>query len=245
MANQEEQNNINEIEVNDMEVPEDFRASQAGGFPYIITYRMVSGREVVVGNSFTEAAELAANGGATNYADVITPYAYWPRLSFYTNQPDPIDGAAPAYIWDLPVLPGQTKYFASASGELPLSTNQIGVVQIVSAAVADNAYATRFELFRRNNRTGRFERVASQPAELAPLLISGTPNNPATGRTEVAPPYNWQFVRYYHTLFFLETAGTYIIVQTFQATNYVNPINSTVNPAGLEFVTDVKLTICV
>jgi hypothetical protein len=245
MTNQpEELNNENERAINEDEQLNDIQAEHVGQFPFVITYRLVSGRDVVVGNSLAQAALLAANGGATNRADVIIPYAYWPRLSYYENEADPINGPAPVYIWDLPVQPGETEYFGIASGVLPLNIGDIGVVQIVSAVVADNAFATRFELFRLNPRTGLYDRVAVQPGELAPLLISGTPNNPLTGRTEVAPPYSWQFVRYYHTIFFIETPGDYIIVQTFQATNYVNPINSTVNPAGLQFITDVTMTIC-
>lgn len=245
MANEfDERNFPDNADQNNFEPVEDVRAEHLRQFPFVVSYRLVSGRDVIVGNSLANAANLAANGGATNRADVIAPYAYWPRLSFYENEQDPINGPAPVYIWELPVAPSQTRFFAIASGVLPVHFREVGVVQIVSVAVADNAFATRFELFRLNPRTGLYERVAVQPAELTPLLISGTPNNPSTGRNEVAPPYSWQFVRYYHTLFFLESPGDYIVVQAFQATNYANPINSTVNPAGLEFITDVTLTTC-
>lgn len=208
--------------------------------------RLISDTSVRLGTSLENAALNAANEVGP-FAEIVRQTdVFWPDLEPYDNArfaPGIFPGIQdPQYIWDLPFSNGQQVFFGAATNPFQVNTGEFVIAQVTNTAFADNAFATRFLLFRQGIG-GAFVQVTPQPAGLGNfLLVSGTPNNPETGLTETEPPFNWQNVRFYHTRFFITNPGVYKLVNAYQARNYLSSVPGALNPAALQFVTDLTLT---
>lgn len=212
--------------------------------------RLISnGSTVFVGVDREDAEINAANGTGGKASIVPRLSATWPALKKYDNDvapgsPSPFNSVPnPEYIWQPPITDGQTAAFAIASDSFTANGVEVVRMSVNLAAFADNAMETKITLFERKADT-TFAKVEIQPNGLNDyILISGTPNTPATGLTEFMP-FNWQNIRVYSTFFAaaaIDLANPRVlkVVISFEPTNYLPSILGATNPAGLQFIVDL------
>ena len=197
---------------------------------------------VYLGVDREQAASNAANNRNLT-ADLVRRFIRWPSLEKFDNDtptfsPSPFsDVPNPRYIWDTPSRPGQMEAFGIATRPFTVRSGRGNSFIIFLTAFADNAMRAKIELYRRNSN-GFYVKTVPQPTGLDDFVMVAGSSNPSTGRTE-DPPFNWQDVSYYSTLFTIGRSGTYKIVISFDATNYFLPPEATENPAGIQFVSDI------
>ncbi|URT71579.1 hypothetical protein [Cytobacillus firmus] len=165
---------------------------------------------VFLGATMAQAAFNAANdinGG--NHPDPVPRVNVWPSLKKFgndtTTQPySPFGGVSnPEYIWNQPTSDGQTVAFAVASERINANPGFIRSCSVFLGAFADNAMEAKIELFEDigGGGDGPYAKAFPQPGGLDEfLLISGDPDTPAVGLTEMKP-YNWQDICMYSTHF--------------------------------------------
>ena len=206
--------------------------------------------EVFLGADRAQAAFNAANSIGVS-PDAVARYATWSSLKKFdndtTSQPFSPFGAVtnPEYIWNQPTSDGQTAAFAIASNEFIAESD----FSVFLGAFADNAMEAKIELFISSGPGNPFTKASPQPDGLDEfLLIAGEPNNPAVGLTINNPPFTFQDIRMFSTVFTSPIPvldSSFKIVVSFEGTNYLiqpqyasNP-SSLNNPAGLQFIVDI------
>ncbi|MCF8563268.1 hypothetical protein LLE49_00725 [Alicyclobacillus tolerans] len=197
-------------------------------------------RSTYVAHTRARAIEFALAGGVAHTAtrvDRASSDFLWPRLEPFTNDNETLTNVPPArkrpqYIWGSTTTAGQTLYFAMASGTInPTGSSDIVVFL---TAFADNALNARVDLYDITNGT--------HTSLSDGVLHDGNVTNPANFETQF--PYNWQNIRFYSINgTFPSPSHLYKVVVSFEVLNYDQlDLPGYVNPAALQFVTDIYVT---
>lgn len=208
--------------------------------------RLTSNTTTVFLGADREQAALNAANATGDHPNLVARFPSWPSLQKFDNDNSlepfsPFGNVSnPQYIWDKTTTAGQTAAFAIASSIFSSFGPDLKTTfSIFLVAFADNAMEAKIEMFEEIG--GTFVNADPQPAGLDEfLLVAGDPNTPAVGITETEP-FNWQDIRVYSTHFELPPSKSWIIVVSFEVTNYLPTANNlnNPNPAGLQFMVDI------
>ncbi|MDK8181205.1 hypothetical protein [Paenibacillus sp. UMB4589-SE434] len=182
------------------------------------------------------AFALALSGAAPNVVNVGNAPGIWPELRKFDND-NTVFAAAPdpQAVWSQAAfIPGETHGFAAASLTIPLTVGIINDFLIALTVFSDNAVIANIQAF---SPLG----ISLFPVPGLGVNLTAGSLDPNTGlTTDIAPPYNWQKVRFYSipaSLGLISVALSVRFIFTFQVTNYFT--TGAVNTAGLSFAADI------
>jgi hypothetical protein len=191
---------------------------------------------VGVSGNRTDAITALTGGTLPNVISVGNTPLIWPELRKYDNDNSTFSTVPdPEFIWTTNPQPGDVRAFAVSSEPIPVT---IGVGQdfVINLAVfTDNAHNVQIDSLNAGSL------VIVPTTNLGVTLTDGS-MDVNTGTTEIIPPFNWQFVRYYSIPVSLGAVFIGLNVQfvfSFEAVNYSDPATLAENPAGLAFVADI------